>query len=138
MTSGHQKPDEYDASSRAGTLKNYKNTGKKGTPPMGKEKTDKDREILNKGSSNHMSGQNHAGPQEPGQSAAGGLKVKTKDNLSVGRGHMFPKMHAGEQTPGQSAAGGAFKSSKPFSVEGGKGANNHMHPYVPSMPAKPA
>jgi hypothetical protein len=137
MTSGFQKPDEYDASARAGTLKNYKNTSKKGTPPMGKEKTDKDREILNKGSSNHMSGQNHAGPQEPGQSAAGGLKVKTKDNLSVGRGHMFPKMHAGEQTPGQSAAGGAFKGSK-WGVEGGKGANNHMHPYRPSIPAKPA
>jgi len=138
MTSGHQRPDEYDASSRAGTLKNYKNTGKKGTPPMGKEKTDKDREIITKGSSNHMSSQNHAGPQTPGQSASGGLKANTKDNLGHGRGHMFPQMHAGPQTPDQSAAGGAFKSGPKFCAEGGKGANNHMHAFTPSMPAKPA
>lgn len=115
--------------------KNYSG-GRKGTPPMGKEKKDNASKVIETGTQ-HMSGRNYAGPQTPGQSTAGGAKSATKDNLS-GKGHMEPQMYAGPQEAGQSAPGGAFKKGPKFCAEGGKGPNNHMFGKQTAARARPA
>jgi len=113
----------------------------KGTPPMGKEKTDSSKPILDTGKG-HMVGPQHAGRQvsldSPAGTTAGGAQNAGggfgKGGPQTGGGHMVSgQQHAGPQTPGQTAAGGLSKGGG-WGVSGG---TTKMFGKQQASPAKP-
>jgi len=99
--------------------------------PKGKEKTEK-MGIGAKGGSGKMSGQNYAGPQQPGQSASMGQK--TNGSVKGGRTGVMGKQHgAAPAVSGQVSSGGRGGDNT-FKVVGGKA---HMAPFTGSTTAKP-
>lgn len=103
----------------------------------GKEKSAKTSgDFIGGGKKNHMSGENHAGPQTPGSAAQGGAKSGQKF-ITGGKGknnHMFGQQHADPAQPGVSAPG--EKGNSKFAA-GGKGPNNKMFGYTGSKTQTP-
>lgn len=113
---------------------------------LGKEISSKPWKVINEGTSNHMSGPNHAGKQvsldSPAGTTAGGAKNSGggfgKGGPQTGPGHMVSgQQHAGPQTPGQSAAGGLSKGGGGFGGGGIKGGTTKMFGPQKAAPAQP-
>lgn len=82
-----------------------------------------------KGGSHKMLGKMHAGPQEAGQTTAGGAQKNSK-TITGGSGHMVGKTSTGTATPGQT---GPARSSGGKFIQGGSG---HMCGKGSASPAR--
>jgi len=100
--------------------------------PNGKTKEKTERTNIGaKGGSAKMSGQNYAGPQQPGQAASAGQK--TNSAVKGGRtGVMGKQRGAAPAAAGQVSSGGRGGDNS-FKVSGGKG---HMAGFSPAGNAK--